>query len=334
MENRIAAVQDTAAPQEERVPVPRKRGGGQSHSLIKRRDTALGWCMALPPAIGFLIFTFAPLIISFVMSLNEFSRYSYSLADMTFCGLQNYITIFTDPDLWKALGITLLLCLSIPFEIFFGLLIANLLRKPFFGRRVFRVIFFLPNICSIVALAFVWTYMYSPQEYGLFNRIISWFGAGPWGWTTDPNAFLVCIIIMTIWNVMGYDALMFQAQIGNINQSLYESADLDGANYVQKFFRITVPMATPMIFYLALIGVIGAMQSYARIDAMDIDLYGMGPDDSGLTLVGYMMRAQEEPIVYGGLGVSAATSFFLGIIIAVMTLVNLKVSKKWVHYND
>mgnify|MGYP005763917137 FL=1 len=333
MENRIVAAEDAVCPQEVLAPVSRNRGGKTSNS-VKRRETALGWCMALPPVIGFLIFTFVPLIISFVMSLNEFSRYSYSLADMTFCGFDNYVRIFTDSDLWKALGITLLLCLSIPFEIFFGLLIANLLRKPFFGRRAFRVIFFLPNICSVVALAFVWTYMYSPQEYGLFNTILSLFGAGPLGWTTDPNMFLVCIIIMTIWNVMGYDALMFQAQIGNINQSLYESADLDGANCVQKFFRITVPMATPMIFYLALIGVIGAMQSYARIDAMDIDLYGMGPEDSGLTLVGYMMRAQEEPIVYGGLGISAATSFFLGIIIAVMTLVNLKVSKKWVHYND
>lgn len=332
MENRISVAEGDAP--EEAVRLAPRKSGGQTHNTAKRRETALGWCMALPPVVGFLIFTFAPLIISFVMSLNEFSRYSYSLDAMTFCGFQNYVAIFTDPDLWKALGITLLLCFSIPFEIFFGLLIANLLRKPFFGRRAFRVIFFLPNICSIVALAFVWTYMYSPQEYGLFNRIVSWFGAGPLGWTTDANMFLVCIIIMTVWNMMGYDALMFQAQIGNINKSLYESADLDGANCIQKFFRITVPMATPMIFYLALIGVIGAMQSYARIDAMDIDPYGMGPDDAGLTLVGYMMRAQEEPIAFGGLGISAATSFFLGIIIAVMTLVNLKVSKRWVHYND
>ena len=332
MENRISVTEGAACPKEE-CPALGKRGG-QPHNAAKRRETALGWCMALPPVVGFLAFAFIPLIISFVMSLNEFSRYSYSLEGMTFCGPQNYIAIFTDPDLWKALGITLLLCLSIPFEIFFGLLIANLLRKPFFGRRAFRVIFFLPNICSIVALAFVWTYMYSPQEYGLFNRIVSLFGAGPFGWTTDADMFLGCIIVMTVWNMMGYDALMFQAQIGNINQSLYESADLDGANCVQKFFRITVPMATPMIFYLALIGVIGAMQSYARIDAMDIDPYGMGPSDSGLTLVGCMMRAQEEPIAFGGLGISAATSFFLGIIIAVMTFVNLKVSKRWVHYND
>ncbi len=330
MEHTLCNAQ-AAAVEERGAPVPGKR---MTRSISRRRETALGWAMALPPVIGFLIFTFAPLIISFVMSLNEFSRYSYSLADMTYCGFENYKAIFADPDLWKALGITLLLCLSIPFEIFFGLLIANLLRKPFFGRRVLRVIFFLPNICSIVALAFVWTYMYSPQEYGLFNRILALFGADPLRWTSDAKMFLVCIIVMTIWNVMGYDALMFQAQIGNINQSLYESADLDGANCVQKFFFITVPMATPMIFYLALIGIIGAMQSYARIDAMDIDPYGMGPEDAGLTLVGYMMRAQEEPLAFGGLGISAATSFFLGIIIAVMTVINLKVSKKWVHYND
>lgn len=333
MEQTFVTAENVESAERAAPSVPRNRRD-ERRNFNRRRETALGWCMALPPVIGFLVFTLVPLIISFVMSLNEFSRYSYSLADMTFCGFENYAAIFTDPDLWKALGITLLLCLSIPFEIFFGLLIANLLRKPFFGRRAVRVIFFLPSICSIVALAFVWTYMYSPQEYGLFNRIISWFGAGPWGWTTDPDAFLVCIIIMTVWSRMGYDALMFQAQIGNINQSMYESAELDGANCVQKFLRITAPMATPMIFYLALIGIIGAMQSYARIDAMDIDPYGMGPEDSGLTLVGYMMRAQEEPIAFGGLGISAATSFFLGIIIAVMTIVNLKVSKRWVHYND
>lgn len=299
----------------------------------KRKDNLLGWSLACIPVVGFVIFTLFPMVLSVYMSFNTFAIDSYSFSAMTWVGIDNYAFLFRDPDIYKALYQTFLFCLSIPFEIVIGLLIANLLRKKFFGRGAFRVILFLPNICSIVAIAYVWRYIYSPADYGLLNQLLAAFGAQPFAWINNANAFIPCLIVMTIWNVVGYDILLFQAALGNINQSLYEAAELDGAGSVSQFFNVTVPLSTPTAFYLLLMGLIGGLQSYARMDSMNINDYGFGPENSGLTLVAYIMRSKNS-VTYGGLGVSSAASLFTAVIISLFTLLNLKISKRWVHYND
>lgn len=275
-----------------------------------------------------------PILFSVSMSFNTFLPNSYELSTMQWAGLKNYAYIFTDAKLWKSLGNTFIYCLSIPFEMFFGLVFAYLLRKKFFGQRFFRIVFFLPHICSLVALSYAWKYIYNPQEFGLLNQVLRALHIPQQGFLTDPKQFKLCIMIVTVWSVFGMNVLLYSAALNSINPTVYEAADLDGAGAFTKFFRITVPLVTPISFYILLTSLIGGLQSFQRPDTMNMDPYLMGPNDSGLTLVGYMLRAKDFPVQYGGLGVAAASSLFIAVIIILFTVVNKTVSKKWVNYND
>lgn len=300
----------------------------------KKRDNLCGWALASIPLVGFTIFMFVPILFSVAMSFNTFMPNSYELSTMTWAGFENFGYIFKDAKLWLALGNTLIYCLSIPFEMFFGLLFAYLLRKKFFGRRFFRIVFFLPHICSLVALSFAWKYIYNPQEFGILNQMFASLGLPQQGWLTDKNLFKLCIIIMTVWSVFGVNVLLYTAALNSITPTVFEAAELDGANSFDKFFRIVVPLVTPTSFYILLTALIGGLQSYQRADTMNMDPYLMGPDDSGLTLVGYMLRAKDYPVQYGGLGVAAASSLFIAVIIGLFTFLNKTISKRWVSYND
>lgn len=194
--------------------------------------------------------------------------------------------------------------------------------------------FFLPHICSLVALSFAWKYIYNPQEFGILNQMFASLGLPQQGWLTDKNLFKLCIIIMTVWSVFGVNVLLYTAALNSITPTVFEAAELDGANSFDKFFRIVVPLVTPTSFYILLTALIGGLQSYQRADTMNMDPYLMGPDDSGLTLVGYMLRAKDYPVQYGGLGVAAASSLFIAVIIGLFTFLNKTISKRWVSYND
>ena len=300
----------------------------------RQKDNLCGWILASIPLIGFCIFMLVPILFSVSMSFNNFLPNSYDLSTMTWAGAGNFAHIFKDTKLWKALGNTFIYCLSIPFEMFFGLLFAYLLRKKFFGRRFFRIVFFLPHICSLVALSYAWKYIYNPQEFGLLNQFLRVLHLPQQGWLTDPDQFKLCIMIVTVWSVFGMNVLLYTAALNSINPTVYEAADLDGAGAFTKFFRITVPLVTPISFYILLTSLIGGLQSYQRPDTMNMDPYLMGPNDSGLTLVGYMLRAKDFPVQYGGLGVAAASSLFIACIIVLFTVLNKTISKKWVNYND
>lgn len=300
----------------------------------RKKDNLCGWLLGSLPLIGFAIFMLVPILFSVVMSFNAFPTNSYSFSDMTSVGFQNFAYMFSDPRLWKSLGNTFIYCLSIPFEMFFGLLFAYILRKKFFGRRFFRIVFFLPHICSLVALSYAWQYIFNPQDFGLLNQILNTFHIPQQSWLADPKQFKICVIVVTIWSVFGMNVLLYTASLNSISPTIYEAAELDGAGPFTKFFRIVVPLVTPISFYILMTAVIGGLQVYQRPDTMNIDTYRMGPGDSGLSLVGYMMYAKKYPVENGGLGVAAASSLFIAVVIILFTVLNKTISKKWVNYND
>ena len=300
----------------------------------RQKDNLCGWLLGSLPLIGFAIFMLVPILFSVIMSFNAFPTNSYAFSDMKSVGFQNFAYMFSDPRLWKSLGNTFIYCLSIPFEMFFGLLFAYILRKKFFGRRLFRIIYFLPHICSLVALSYAWQYIFNPQDFGLLNQILHAFHIPQQSWLADPKQFKMCVILVTIWSVFGMNFLLYTASLNSISASIYEAAELDGAGPFTKFFRIVVPLVTPISFYILMTAVIGGLQVYQRPDTMNMDTYRMGPGDSGLTLVGYMMYARKYPVENGGLGVAAASSLFIAVIIILFTVLNKTISKKWVNYND
>lgn len=331
----------------------------------KQKDNIVGTALAGIHYVGFAIFTLVPLVLSIIMAFCKFGNQTYDLGKMTFTGLDNFIYIFTEKDtltgfelgyplIWKALTNTLFLCLSVPFEIFFGLLGAWLLRSKIKFKKFFRVVFYMPNICSSVAIAFVWRYIFDKTDYGFLNQIIGMFGIPRQLWLYDENFLKICYIVMCLWSVLGYDMLLFQAALENINASIYEAADLDGASKTKQLFSITIPLVTPTVFFLLITCLIGALQSYAKMDSFATKYNeSWGDHHSGTTLVAYIMlhkdKRQEFPYIniwdqavgidegtstVHGLGISAAATLFLMLLVAIVTFINLQISNKWVQYND
>lgn len=335
-----------------------------------QKDNIIGTGLASIHFVGFTCFTLIPLILSIVMAFCHFKPYSAQLTTMNFCGLDNFKFIFTEtnaggvvpalgsPLIWKALGNTLFMCLSIPFEILLGLVFAQLLSNQIRGKRFFRVVYYLPFVCSTVAIAYVWGYILNGnvgnvdtmEPFGLVNQIIRFF---------NPNAEIIeftwsavwikpMVIIITIWSVLGRNLVLMESGLNNVDRRVYEAADLDGANKIQQFFKVTMPLVTPTIFYVLLTSMIGAMQSYVTMDAFVTKQYGMfGENHAGLTLVAYIMTfmSGKKDLVYintagetvtgiSALGVACAATVFLTVIVAILTFLNKYLSKRWVHYEN
>ncbi len=339
----------------------------------KQKDNILGISLVSIHFIGFALFVAIPLIMSFIMAFSYFPPYRQELKYADFCGFDNFVYMFTEADsglmpkvgghlIWKATGNTLFLCLSIPFEIFIALLLAQLLRSKIKCRKLFRVIFYLPYVCSTVAIAFVWGYIFSGsfvqsspgvyQPTGLVNQIIRFFNPKSevidfqWaaGWTK------IILIFITIWTVLGRNIVLLEAGLNNVDTRVYEAAEIDGAGKFTQFFKITMPLITPTIFYLLITSIIGALQSYVTMESFVTYRYQCyGENNSAITIVAYIMwyMNRNDDIYYktsaagaisktcvSGLGVACAATLYLTVLVAIITFINNKLSKKWVYYDD
>ena len=302
---------------------------------MKKHEEIVGTSYALIPIFGILLFAIVPLIFSLIMSFSELPN--FSIKSLKFLGtdkmLDNYVNVLTDPLFYKSILNTLLASLSLIFSMVIGLLLAVLLNSKIKGTRTFRTIYFIPYVCSIVALTLMWRTMLD-KNFGIINEFLHFFGVEPIAWLTDSNFFMIGMILMGTWCGIGFNLIMYSASLTNINPSYYDAAEIDGANSVQKFFHITLPILSPITFYLLIVGVIGSLQEFTRfqaINAVNSHLISpTGPDNSGLTIVFYLYNKAFNQI--GGLGQAAATSWLLAIITIILTLVNFKLSKKWVNY--
>lgn len=299
-----------------------------SSKSIQRKNNIAGWLMISVPIIGFLLFSMIPLIMSAVLSLTELK--SYRIEQATWIGLKNFGTIFTDPLFYKALGNTFYYCLSIFGCMLLGLVIAVLLTaKKTRGKRIFRTIFFLPYVCSVVAVAVMWQWIYEPN-YGILNTIFKSMGMSPVGWLKNPATFMPCVILMQLWCGTGFNLILFQAALSKVEKSYYEAAELDGASAWQKFVHITLPGISPTTFYLLIMGLISGLQAFTQIQILANN--STGPEDSGLTIVYYLYRMAFENVTTYGLGIASAMAWIAAIIIAAITFINFKVQKLWTHY--
>ena len=236
-------------------------GGDLSKMLSKLnkrhvREGISGYLFVMPNFLGFLVFTSIPVIASLVLAFMKWDL----LSPPEFIGFDNFIRLFNDPLFWKYTKNTFYLMLGIPIEMGGALLIALFMNQKIQGIKVFRTIFFLPTICSGVAISILWLWMYNPN-FGLFNH---WLGAigidGP-QWLTDEGWAKPALMLMAFWTVIGgQNMILYLAGLQGISPELYEAAEIDGANGWQRFRHITLPMLKPTTFFIFIMSVIGGFQ--------------------------------------------------------------------------
>ena len=302
-----------------------------------RSEQIYGMLFAAIPLVGFILFGIIPLVLSLVMSFSNVPTFNFSEIQVyTFDELfTNYKAIFEDEKFYKSIVNTLYVIISLPLSMIIGLILAVLLQQKIKGSKMFRTIFFIPYVCSIVAVTLMWRTMLD-KNYGIINQFLGWFGIDAIAWLTDPKYFMTAMIIMITWCSVGFNLILYSAALTGISPGLYEAAEMDGAGAVRKFFKITLPLLSPTTFYLLIIGLIGSLQEFARfqaINAVNSNLISpTGPNDSGLTIVFYLYnKAFGEA---GTLGNAAAVSWVLTIVTILLTAINFIGSKKWVYSNE
>lgn len=285
-------------------------------SSLLYRDSFWAVVMLLPNFIGFMMFLFIPIVAAFVLSFMEYDV----ISPMKFIGLANYIEMFKDPIVAETLRNTLVYTIIVvPVGMVLSLTLAVALDQNIAGRRIFRAVYFLPSITSMVAVAVVWQWIYNP-EFGLLNYVLSWFGIDGPSWLSSSKTSLLSIAIVGIWKGLGYNMLLFLAGLQGISNSYYEAARLDGANKFQEFRYVTFPMLRPTTFFIFIMSIIGSFQVFDSVMLMT----GGEPGRSSSVLVHYLYQNAFE---YFRMGYACAIAYLLFFIVVTLTLINLRVEK-------
>jgi multiple sugar transport system permease protein len=281
-----------------------------------------GWLAA--PALAVLgVFFFLPLVASLVLSFTDFDLYALGNPEvLRFVGLDNYLRLLASPRFWIALRNTLVFCaVAGPLSVGVSLAAALLLNSPRVRLRgLFRTAFFLPVVTTLVAVAATWRYLYHPR-YGLLDHALGLLGLAPIDWLGDTRWALPAIILLAVWKNFGFNMVIFLAGLQSIPQSLYEAARIDGASSWQQLRRVTLPMLSPALLFVALITAIGYLQLFAEPYVMT----GGGPSDATLSIV---LLMYEEGFRWWNLGYAAAIAVVLFAVILSATLLPIRLLRR------
>ncbi|WP_425466836.1 carbohydrate ABC transporter permease [Peribacillus cavernae] len=305
----------------------RKRNkGGKTENLM-------GYLFISPWIVGLLFLMAGPLLFSLYVSFTDYNITS----QMNFVGLDNYKRMFTEDNLfWTSLWNTLYFVIfSVPLTTAGAVFVALLLNQKIPGMKIFRTIYYLPAVLSGVAVYFLWMHLLSPST-GLVNTILDWFGINGPAWLFDPEWTKPSLILMKLWSVGG-GMLLYLARLQGVSPALYEAADLDGANAFQKFFHITLPMLTPIIFFDIITSTIFSFQifqeAYVMIQGGDLSSSGGLEGGPANSLLFYNLHMWNNAFKIFNMGYASAMAWFLFFIIMILTVFHLKFSNKWVHYD-
>lgn len=295
----------------------------------EKKENIQGTFFALSPLLGFILFGGIPLAVSLVLSFGKVNP--IDLSDIEYVGFENYVRIFTeDTRFFKSIGNTFGYSFaSVLLSMIVALIFANFLNKKIRFKKVFRLILFIPYVCSVVATSMMWKWMLD-YNYGIFNDFMTAIGIGRVNWLGNPKTAMPVMIVLGVWSGFGYNMILYTAALAAVNRSYYEAAELDGANGRQCFFKITLPLISPTSFYLLIMGFIGALQSFANFQVMTPT---GGPEDSTLTMVFRVWQGAFEDRRRYGMGYASAMGWIVGMIIMIFTAINFALSKKWVHYD-
>ena len=301
-------------------------------SKLEKRNTLIAYSFLAPNFLGFIIFTFVPVIFSIALSFMDWN----GGAKISFAGWDNFKFIFKDFNFAKSnLGISLrntvyYTVATVPLTIVCSMILALVLNKGVKGAKIFRTVYFFPYVASMVAVCVCWNFLL--MKNGPVNQILRSFGFNmKKSWTSSKELAIWAIIIVSVWRNAGYYMVMYLAGLQGVPTELYEAATVDGANGWQKFWKITLPMLTPTTFFVSIMLVISCFKIY---DVVAIMTQG-GPGRSTKMLVTYIFELSfggEGIATSAQYGVASAVSMVLLVIVLMVTFIQFRAEKKWVNY--
>ncbi len=309
------------------------------------RETLVGYAYLLPAVAVLAGFHFIPILYALYISL-----FNWRIRQGPFVGLDNYISALTSPDFWDALKVSVFYAAGvIPGTLILSVLIGYALHQRISGRAFYRLVYFIPYVTPVVAAALVWRWIFHAQ-YGILNFFLGLVGVPPQGWlqepsgivevmlqqaaavlpawATGPSEALVSIMIFTVWHALGFGVVIVLAGLSNIPQEIYDAARVDGAGPWRILRQITLPLLSPTLFFLTIVSTIGAFQSFNSIYVMTDPQHG-GPLGTTRNVTMYVFQNFFE---FTKLGYASAVAFVLFFIILGLTILQLRVLGRRVHY--
>ncbi len=287
----------------------------------ERNEFMWGWLFILPTMIGLIVLNIIPIFQTIWESFfktGDFGRGNI------FIGAENYVRLLKDAEVWQSVINTFKYAIvEVPFSIALSLVLAVLLNRKMKGVSTYRTIFFLPMVAAPAAVAMVWRWLFN-TEFGLLNHV---FG-GNVQWISDPKIAVFSIAVIGIWSIIGYNMVLFLAGLQEIPRDYYEAADIDGANGIEQFFNITVPLLSPTIFFVSITRIIGGLQVF--------DLIFMVIDKNNPALYktqSIVYLFYQNSFVENNKGYGSTIVVLLIAIIMVITVFQMVAQKKWVYYN-
>jgi multiple sugar transport system permease protein len=317
----VAPVFDQRTSRERVNVVTRVTAPGRRGSSLMRQEAIDGYLCVLPWVLGFVLFTAGPMIASAVLAFTE---YDISFAP-NFNGLANFRQIIGgDPLFWKSLANTAFYTfIFVPLHLAIALTAALALNVRLRRIGIYRTIFYIPSITPTVASAFLWMWVFNP-DYGLANVFLQFVGLPPSKWLFDEDMAKPSFIIMSLWG-LGSAMIIFLADLQGVPEQLYEAAAIDGANAIRRFFHITIPMITPVIFFNLVVGIIGSFQIFT---VAYVATQG-GPNNATLF---YVLYLYNQGFQFLHMGYASALAWVLFVIILAFTFLQLGLARRWVYY--
>lgn len=288
-----------------------------------------GYLFIAPLVLGVVVFSIIPILFAFAMSFTDWN----SLSTPQFTAFANYSKLFADPNLKIELRNTMLYTLgTVPITLSLAILIANALNQKIPCRGLFRTVYFLPVVTMQVAVAMVWRWLLNSQ-FGIVNQVLAFFGIEGPMWLGDTRFIMFAVIMVTVWNKLGYNTIILLAGLQGISDSYYEAADIEGATAWKKFTRITLPLLSPSIFFVSITLTMDALKAFDIIYVFT----GSGADSSSspmLTAIRTMVYGiYENGFIYMKMGYACAEAVILFLIIMAITAFQFYMQKKWVYYD-
>lgn len=287
---------------------------------LQRKEILAGYLLALPWMIGFILFIAGPMLASILLSFTDWNL----LSPPRWVGLSNYRLLIEDKLVIQSLKVTTYYAFTaVPLRTMLGLLLAILLNQKLKFQSFFRTVYYLPSISSGVAVSILWIWLLN-SEYGIINYILQLIGIKGPAWLADSRYVIPAFVLMNLWGVGG-SSLIYLAGLQGIPTEYYEAAEVDGAGIVHRFWYITLPLMSPIVFFNLITGLISALQIFTQSYIMT----GGGPHNSSLFFVLYLYRNAFQLMK---MGYASALAWVLFIYILVLTISIFRSSYIWVYY--
>jgi multiple sugar transport system permease protein len=291
----------------------------------RRRHQSVAYLFVAPVGLGLGVLYLYPAVSTFVLSFAEWGPFG----GHTFTGLTNYLTVFRLDTFWSTLGNTLLYMLigllTLPVAIVFAVLLN---RTGLRGVTVYRTLYFIPFITLPVASGMVWKWLYN-GDFGLINQFLGVFGIPGTYWVSNPSTALFAIAVVQVWSQVGYYLVIFIAGLKAIPEEFAEAAEIDGASAFQRFWRITLPLLSPSIFFCTIINVIATLQIFDLVYVMSA---AATVNPAFLDSQSIVSLFYEKAFVEADKGTATALAFLLMLLIAALTFVQFRLQRRWVNY--